>query len=189
MQSSQYFVGKYPIFVDSITTENQEKAFKWFASDPEILLFLRLKHTILLNTCILFSATYTDQNTRNSRKNPSIIASAPEIFVLSRRKHAILLIVMLVNSIFVSTITTNSRKCYKLLQVREENFVFLRLKHTILFYYFIGKCPCVRNTRDMFSFMTIYSDQKIRNSRKTHILLRASGASEPEILVLLRRNI
>ena len=29
-------------------------------------------------------------------------------------------------------------------------------------------CPCVRNTRDMVLFMMIYSDQKNRNSRKTH---------------------
>ena len=35
-------------------------------------------------------------------------------------------------------------------------------------------CPCVRSTRDMVLFMILYSDQKTRNSRKSHKLLRAS---------------
>ena len=55
--------------------------------------------------------------------------------------------------------------------------VFLGLKHTILLNILLINhmvcrynklCPCVRNIRDMVLFMMIYSDQKNRNSRKTH---------------------
>ena len=92
--SSHCFVGKYPIFCRF----NNNRKLR--ATRNVCINFLRLKHTILLN--ILFSASYTDQKTKNSSIIASEQSERAEIFVMTRRKHAILLIVMLVNSIFLS---------------------------------------------------------------------------------------
>ena len=99
-----------------------------------------------------------------------------EIFALLRQKHIYISIMF-----FIPTRKPENQKLTKKLYIliaSEPKFLlFLGLKHTILLNILLINpmacrynklCPCDRNTRDMVLFMMIYSDQKTRNSRKTH---------------------
>ena len=77
---------------------------------------------------------YTNQKTRTHEK-AILIASEPKFVIFLGLKHTILLNILLIN-------------------------------HMVCWYNKL--CPCLRNTRDMVLFMMIYSDQKTRNSIKTH---------------------
>ena len=91
-----------------------------------------------------------------------------EIFALLRQKHI---------HIYIPTRKPETHEKAILIASEPKFVVFLGLKHTILLNILLINhmvcrynklCPCVRNTREIVLFMMIYSDQKTRNSRKTH---------------------
>ena len=154
-----------------VVSEQSERA--------EIFALLRQKHIYIYY--VFFIPTRKPE----THEKAILIASEPKFVVFWGLKHTILLNILLINHMvnFVGTLNYVLDHTIEMLHSTfysvDPTFKVLSLLGPFRCW-FVTLVTLVTLTRDMVLFMMIYSDQKTRNSRKTHKWMRASGASEPK---------